>query len=130
MLTIDILGLSISVFLVGIRYPHYVMSAALVHDAGMILMTLFFNGQLETVVTAGAFSSVAAGSLDGIRTAVIAFSGPLVNYALSALIGGSEFEKTASLLNSFAKLRHPAATINLRLAIVSFIVTLWHLFWS
>lgn len=130
MLTIDIIGLSLSVLLIGIRYPHYVIAAALLHDAGMILMTLFFNGQLDTVVTAGAFSSITVSSLDGVRTAAIAFSGPLVNYALSALIGGIEFEKSANILNTFAKLRHPMAIINLRLAISSFLVTLWHLFWS
>lgn len=130
MLTIDIIGLSLSIFLIGLRYPHYVIAAALFHDIGMILMVLFFNGQVETVVTAGAFSSIAVTKLDAIRSVVIAFSGPLVNYTFSALIGGTEFEKTANIFNPFARLRHPFAIINLRLAFLSFVVTLWQLYWN
>lgn len=128
MLNIDILGLFFTICLVGARYPHYVFGSALIHDTGRIVMTLLLNGQIDTVVTAGAFSSISVANLDAVKGAVIAFSGPFINYTASAMLGGAELEKTTKILNPFSSLHYPLAVINLRLAFVSFIVTLWQLY--
>lgn len=130
MLTIDMLGLFLTVLMVSIRYPHYVIIAAFVHDIGMIIMTLFINGQVEAIITAGAFSALTTSGISGAKAAVIAMTGPLVNYTISALIGGSEFEKTANLINPFVELKHPFAVVNVRLALISLIFTLWQIYWN
>ena len=130
MLTLDFAGLLITICLAGIRYPHYVLLFAVVHDFGMILTAIFLQGQINTVVTAGVFSTVGVSGLDTVKIIIIAFSGTFINYSLGTFIGGSEFEKTAHMLNSLSKLRHPMSVINLRLAFLSFFVTIWKLYWQ
>ena len=126
MLAIDFIGLAVTVCLVGLRYPHYVVVAALIHDFGRVIMTLFFHGEIESLVAAGAFSTTTVSNLGSdLKLALVIFSGPLANYIVSATVGGVEFERTAALVSPFAVLTHPFAVINLRLAIISCLVNIW-----
>ncbi|MBP2649793.1 MAG: hypothetical protein H6Q74_618 [Firmicutes bacterium] len=130
MLSIDVIGLVFTMVLVGARYPHYVLVAALIHDLGRIMMVLFLHGNVETVVAAGAFGTAVASNIkSNWQALLITFSGPLANYIVSATVGGTEYEKTARLLNPLVSVSHPFAVVNLRLAVVSILVSSW-LFWQ
>jgi len=129
MLAIDIIGLVMTVCLIGIRYPHFVLGAAIIHDMGRVVMALFLHGNIESIVAAGAFGSTDVSNLNSVlKNAVIILSGPLANYMVSATVGGIERERTINLFNPCATLQSSFAVINLRLAILSFLVNLWHFF--
>ncbi|MDR3564107.1 MAG: hypothetical protein P4N59_22080 [Negativicutes bacterium] len=126
MLAVDIVGVVITICLVGLRYPQHVLGAALIHDLGQLLMTLFLRGHIVSVVAAGAFgSTVATGVKSGMASTFLLFSGSIANYIVSATVGGVEYEKTARLLNPLSPVKHPFAVVNFRLAVVSFLVNLW-----
>lgn len=126
MLAVDFVGLLLTVCLVGLRYPHYALGAAAIHDAGRLLLALFSNGRIEAVIAAGAFGSTAVGGLPaGIVPLAVAMGGPLANYLVSAGLGGWEREPTAHLFHPAAAVRNPFAMVNMRLALLSTIVTLW-----
>lgn len=128
MLTIDYIGLLITIGLIGLRYPHHVLGAAAIHDLGRILMALFLQGRIETIIAAGAFGAAAvSGVKAGVPPVVVAFGGPLANYLVSANLGGAAGEKNAHLLHPGAALKRPFAVINLRLALLSSLVTIWQL---
>ena len=127
MLAIDLVGLVITICLVGLRYPHYVFCAAVIHDVARVIMILFLHGNLETVVAAGAFgSTVAQGIKTGFPSLLVVFSGPLANYIISATTGGVEYEKTRAIVSPLASVRHPFAVVNLRMGILALLVNLWH----
>ena len=129
MLMIDLVGIIFTICLVGLRYPHYVLCAVVIHDLGRVLMTLFLHGHLETIVAAGAFgATVVTGVKSGVPALLILFGGAIANYAASATAGGIEYERTRHILNPLARIKHPFAVINLRLAMVSLVVTLWQIF--
>lgn len=126
MVAVDFIGLILTICIVGLRYPHYVLAAAFIHEAGRILMALFLHGQIDTLVAAGAFGIASIGNLgSGAKLAMVVFAGPLANYIVSSTAGGVEFERTTHLLNPFAILTHPFAVVNLRLALVSCLVNIW-----
>lgn len=130
MLAVDIIGLIFTICLTGPRYPHYVLCAAVIHDLGRVLMALFLHGQIESVVAAGAFGTTVAGNIKaGMPALLLVFSGSLANYIVSATTGGVEEERSAKLLNPAASVRHPFAVVNLRLALLSFLVNSWLLLW-
>lgn len=125
MLTIDIVGLLLTIIFIGLRYPHYVVFAAVIHELGRIIMVLFLHGNIESVVAAGIFGSTVANNFkEGSMYWLVIFNGPLANYIVSATAGGIEFEKTAHLINPFKKLAYPFAVINLRFAIISLLINL------
>lgn len=129
MLTIDIIGLTLTVLLIGLRYPQYVIFAAVFHELGRIIMVLFLHENIDSVVAAGIFGSTIVNNFKGSSMNLfITFSGPLANYIVSATAGGIEFEKTAHLLNPFAKLKYPFAVVNLRLAVVSLLINIKEFF--
>ncbi len=132
MIAIDIIGLFITVFLIGLRYPHYVLLAASIQELGKILMAIFLHGHIDTIIAAGAFGNtvVSNSNSNGIIDALIVFSGSLTNYIVSSTAGGVEFEKTGNLIASTACLKSPFAVINLRLAILSFLVNACQLIWG
>lgn len=126
MLTLDMLGLAVTVCLIGLRYPLQVLGASLINSLGPILMTLFLHGHIVTLVAAGAFgSTVASGVRSGAPALLVVFSGPLSNYIVSAAAGGIEYEKTRHILNPLSPAKNPFAVVNLRLAIVTFFINLW-----
>lgn len=127
MLSVDLIGMLFTVCLVGPRYPLHVLAAAVIQDAGRILVILFFHGRIETVIAAGAFGTAVAGGLKGYSALVAAFAGPLVSYLVSAGAGGVEWEKTADLISPAARLRYPFAVVNFRLAIIAALVSVWQL---
>jgi hypothetical protein len=128
MLTVDFIGLLITVCLVGLRYPHHVLGAAVIHDLGRILMALFMQGRIETIIAAGAFGATAvSGVKAGGPAILVAFGGPLANYLVGANFGGAVWEKNSRLLHPGAVLKQPFAVINLRLALLSTLVTIWQL---
>ncbi|EGO63652.1 hypothetical protein [Acetonema longum] len=129
MLTIDFIALLLTACLVGFRYPLYVCFAVIIHELGRLIVTVFFHGQIEAMVVAGVFStSVVNNMTHGLKGLLIALSGPLANYLASGIAGGSEWEKTADLVNPVSSLKYPFAVIHLRFAVLSLAVSLWSFF--
>ena len=127
MLIVDLVGLIVTICLIGFRYPAYVICAAILSDLGRILMILFFHGRIESIVAAGAFGTTfAAGPLSA-PSYIIIFSGCMANFLISMAAGGLEYEKTRAILNPLAKVRHPFAVINLRLSLLSLMTGFWQI---
>jgi hypothetical protein len=77
-------------------------------------------------VAAGVFGSTsAAGLKSGTQILMVALSGALANYVVSSVSGGAAYEKTANILNPLAPARNPFAVINLRMAVLAVVVSLW-----
>jgi hypothetical protein len=128
MLAFDFVGMLVTICLIGLRYPHYVLMASLINGFGQVIMTLFLHGHIESVVAAGAFgSTMVSGIKGGVPAMLIIFAGALSNYIVSASAGGVEYEKTSDVLNPFSPVKHPFAVVNLRLALLSFIVNIWQI---
>lgn len=126
MLSVDLVGLILTVCLTGLRYPHWVLGAAVVHDLGSLLVALLFQGRVDAIIAAGAFGTTAvSGVKAGVPAVAVALGGPLANYLVGASFGGATWEKTSSLLHPGAVLKQPFAVVNLRLAILSALVALW-----
>lgn len=129
MLAVDIIGIAATVFLIGIRYPHYVLVAAFIHELGGILITVFLHGQIDTIVAAGAFGTIEVSNYNASLIGIlILFSGSLANYVASSLTGGIVFESTSRLLNPISNLKSPFSVINYRLCILSCVINLWKIF--
>jgi hypothetical protein len=129
MVVIDLIGLAATISLIGIRYPHYVLLAACLHELGEILITIFLHGQIDTIVAAGAFGTIVVNNYHAtILGIVIVFSGSLVNYIASSLAGGIAFEPTSHLLNPISSLKAPFAVINFRLCILASFISIWKIF--
>jgi len=129
MLTIDFIGLLFTACVTGLRYPHLVLIATIIHELGRICMVLFLGGQLEGVLAAGAFGATVAGELDNaLQRGLVLFSGPLANYIASSVRHGVAAERTRNLFNPFLLVKHPFAVVNLRFAVVSVIINFWHFF--
>lgn len=125
MLSIDLIGLMLTVLIVGVRYPHYVIVAAMIHELGRILMALFLHGEIEVILAAGAFGTTTVSNYSSSLTVVlIMLSGPLANYIIGAA-AGIQNDRMANLINSSAVLASPFAVINFRLAVMSILVSLW-----
>jgi len=126
MLRVDFIGLLLTVFLVGLRYPHHVLIATCIHELGRLLMAVFLTSHVESIIAAGAFGTLTVThEQSGIVDALLLYSGSLANYIISSIIGGIAFEPTTALLNPLARLKSPFAVINFRLCIVSFLIQLW-----
>lgn len=128
MLAIDMVGLVISIIIVGIRYPHYALAAALINTTGQIVMAVLLAANIEKIVTAGAFSSAAVTNLSGLPSLLFAVSGPLANFLVSKAAGGIEFVSNAQLVNPSAVLKQPLAVTNLRFAVISLVLSIISLF--
>lgn len=129
MIAIDFIGLVMTICLAGLRYPHYVLAAAAIHDVGRILMVFFLKGHIELIIAAGVFGTAnVSGLSSSLKAALVILGGPLACYLVSAIVGGVEREKTARLLNPTAILHSPFAIITMRVAILSFLVNIWQLF--
>jgi hypothetical protein len=131
MVFIDVIGLVGSVCLIGIRYPQYVLFAAMIHVAGLILAGLFIHGQIDYIVVAGVFSTASFNkNHTGIIYDLIGFGGTVANYIAASLLGGISREKTSQLLNPLAVLHSPLATVNMRMAFISLLVNLFNIFYG
>ena len=129
MITVDLIGILLTLCIVGARYPVHLVFAILIHEAGRVALALFFQGHIDTILVSGVFSATDVSQLSAEFTiGLVAFGGPMANYVLSLTIGGVEWEKTKDLLNPFSLLRHPFAVINLRFAAVSFVISIIRLF--
>ncbi|HWR09250.1 MAG TPA: hypothetical protein VN379_20515 [Sporomusa sp.] len=104
------------------------MAAALANTAGQVLMAIFLAGNIEKIVTAGAFSSASVTNLSELKSLLFAFSGPLTNFIISKAAGGIEFVSTAHLVNPAAVVKHPFAVTNLRFAVISLILSICQFF--
>ena len=125
MITVDFIGILITSCMVGIRYPGYLLLAVFVHEAGRIILAVFCQGQIDSIVVAGVFSATSVSHLSsGLKALLVSLGGPLANYVVSSAVGGVEWEKTSHLVNPFSALRHPLAVINLRFAAVSFFISI------
>lgn len=127
MVSIDIVGLMISIILVSVRYPHYALGAAVANAAGQVLMAVFLAGNIDSIVTAGAFSSAAV-TLSQHKTLLFMASGPLTNFIISKIAGGITFVSTANLVSPLAVLKHPLAVINFRFAVISLLLSICQFF--
>jgi len=129
MVVIDLIGIAATIALIGIRYPHYVLLAACLHEIGEILVTVFLHGQIDTVVAAGAFSTIVVSNYKATLLGIlIVFSGSLTNYIASSLAGGIAFEPTTHLFNPLSSLKAPFAVINFRLCILACFISIWKIF--
>jgi hypothetical protein len=128
MLTVDYVGLLVTIGLIGLRYPHCVLGAAVVHDLGRIFTAFFLQSRIESIVAAGAFGATAvSGTKSGGAALMVALGGPLANYLVSANLGGAVWERNSRLFHPGAVLKKPFAVVNLRLALLSTLVTIWQL---
>lgn len=130
MFSVDLVGILLTIPLVGLRYPHYVLFAAFIHDISRMLLTVLFNGNIDTVVAAGTFGSISIANPKGMITLLILFIGPAANFALSILYGGMAYERTKDIINPFVKPKNPLSVINFRFALISTLVTIWQLIMS
>jgi hypothetical protein len=129
MVVIDLIGLAATIALIGIRYPHYVLLAACLHEIGEILLTIFLHGQIDTIVAAGAFGTIVVSNYNAtILGVLIVFSGSLTNYIVSSLAGGIAFEPTSHLFNPISSLKAPFAVVNFRLCILAGFISIWKIF--
>ena len=119
MLMIDFVGMVITICLVSLRYPHYALLAALANAIGQIVLAVFLDGNIDTIITAGAFSTSEVSNLSGLKNLLFTIGGPLTNFIISKVAGGIQFVSTSHLVNPTAVLKHPLAVINLRFAVIS-----------
>lgn len=126
MVTIDIIGMIISIVFIGARYPHIALIAVLIHEAGKFLMAVFVRQQINLIMAAGAFGTASFVNDSNWCSVLVLFSGALANFILASMIGGIEYERTVNLFNPLASLRSPWAVVNLRLALLSFVITIWN----
>ncbi|MPM36981.1 hypothetical protein SDC9_83585 [bioreactor metagenome] len=90
-------------------------------------MALVTNGQIDFIMSAGAFSSATVNNQsDWSLAALIILSGPLANYIFCASSGGIDQENFSSIANPAAKLTNPFAVVNLRFAVISVLTSLWN----
>ena len=126
MVAIDLIGLVGTIFLVGLRYPHYVLVAASVHEFGRIFISLFSHSHIDYIVAAGAFGTLAVSNYtSGAINMLLIFSGSLANYIVCSIAGGIAYEPTAHLLNPLSNLKYPFAVINFRLSIIACLIQIW-----
>jgi hypothetical protein len=126
MLAIDLIGLLATICLVGLRYPHYVLLATCIHEFGRIFLAVLLHGQIDYIVAAGAFGTMAVSNYNSSAIAMLfIFSGPLANYIASSIVGGIAFEPTGKLLNPLVNLKSPFAVVNFRLCIISLLIQMW-----
>ena len=129
MLGIDLIGLLATIFLVGLRYPHYVLIATCVHEIGIIVVAVLLHSHIDYIVAAGAFGTMSVSHYNpGSIGNLLIFSGPLANYIACSIVGGISFEPTKNLFNPLVKLKSPLAVINFRLCFVSCLVLIWKYF--
>ena len=128
MMAVDMVGLIISIIMVGIRYPHYALAAAAINTCGQILMAILLAANIEKIVTAGAFSSASITNLMELQRLLFVFSGPVANFLVSKAAGGIQFVSNAQLINPSAVLKQPLAVTNLRFAVISLVLSIISLF--
>ncbi|SFL80893.1 hypothetical protein [Pelosinus propionicus] len=129
MLIVDFIGIVATTVLIGIRYPHHVLLAISLHELGEIVMAVVFNGQIDTIIAAGAFSTMAVSNYNSsLIGTLLLFSGSLANFIASSLAGGIAFEPTSRLLNPLSALKHPFAVVNFRLCVLAGLISLWKIF--
>lgn len=127
MLTIDFIGLLFTACLTGVRYPHYVLLATVIHELGRICMAIFLHGNVDAVLAAGAFGSTFVSKLDNsVQGMLVIFSGPLANYIACSVAQGVAVERTSNLINPFLGVRNPFAVVNIRFAVISVVVNILH----
>lgn len=126
MVGIDLIGLLATIFLVGLRYPHYVLAAICIHEFGRIFVVIFLHAHIDYIIAAGVFGTMAVSHYDsGAIGMLLIFSGSLANYIVSSIVGGIAFEPTANLLNPLVNLKSPFAVVNFRLCIISCLIQVW-----
>ena len=116
----------VTICLVGIRYPHYVLIACLINQFGQVVAALFMHLHIEGLLASGVFTYTQVTGTTASLVLLLALSGVFLNYAAGAAVTGFEFEPTAHLIRPFAKLRSPFAVINLRFAVVMLCVQFIH----
>ncbi|MDU2066461.1 MAG: hypothetical protein E6713_16720 [Sporomusaceae bacterium] len=125
MYVIDVIGFIVSIGVIGLRYPHYVILASLINQVGQIIASLFCHLGIQGVFAAGLFSQIDVnGPLP--KLLFVAASGIFSNYAAGKVVRGFEFEPSAHLWQSFAKLRFPFAVINMRFAFLMFCMQVFY----
>jgi len=126
MLGIDLIGLLATIFFVGLRYPHYVLLAAGVHEFGRIFIAVFLHIHIDSIIAAGAFGTMVVSNYNSSTIGIVLiFSGSFANYIVCSIFGGIAFEPTKALLNPLVYLKSPFAVINFRLCILSCLILIW-----
>lgn len=125
MLAIDLIGVLLTIAVVGIRYPHYVVVAGLINELGILLMAFITNGNIKFILAAGAFSMTTVAQDDWHYNVLLLLSGPLANYIFCAVVGDIHQETASNLINPGVRLDNPFAVVNLRFAVLSILSNLW-----
>lgn len=126
MLGIDLIGLLATIFLIGLRYPHYVVFAACVHEFGRLFIAVFLHTHIDYIIAAGAFGAMGVSHYNSGATGIMLIcSGPLANYIVGSIFGGITFEPTKNLINPLVYLKSPFAVINFRFCIISGLIAIW-----
>lgn len=118
---VDLIGIFISICLLGIRYPHYVILAALVNFFGFCFGAFLLPEGLDSIITSGVFSVAEAPNIKFAEKAVLILSPPFCNYIASKMLDWTEVKRIKTFLNPLAILNNPFSVINLRFAAVSFL---------
>lgn len=112
---VDLVGLLVSICLLGIRYPHYVILAALINFFGFCLGAFLLPDGLETIIVSGIFSTAEKETAFTTKTVLFAVA-LFANYAAARLSGLPALKNAASFCSPFAVLDNPFSVINLRFA--------------
>lgn len=131
MITVDFIGLILSIALVGLRYPLSALGAAIVYAAGQVIMAVFLHGNIESIVAAGLFGSAVVSNISGLgQTLAVLFSGSLANWLVWASTGKFSSEGFERLINPAAASLQPIAVTNFRFALLSTLISVWKLFFQ
>lgn len=127
MVFIDVIGLLISLGLVGIRYPHWGILASFINILGLLLSGVVFHEQINYVVAAGAFSIGVFNQEHSLLLAYfLQFSGIWANFLVMHLAGGVRIEKTMVFMDPTCELKAPIAVINMRMAVLAILFNFWN----
>ncbi|MDL2281107.1 hypothetical protein LJC10_04540 [Selenomonadales bacterium OttesenSCG-928-I06] len=122
-INIDLVILIITICLLGIRYPHYVLIAAFINLFGYLLAAIIFSTKVNLIVFGGIFNSFSFSNLSFIETAGLFLSGPFLNFLIASVLNDKpeKTQQSLAFVIPYATLRNPLKTINMRFAFVTFL---------
>ena len=124
MVTVDLVGLAVTVALIGGRYPVHALAAILIHEFGKLAAAVFLGGRIEAIVAAGAFGSATlSGTQADLGQVLIPLGGILANLLLT---GAEAVEEWRFIPRLAARVTAPLAMASLRLSILAAAVVVWN----
>lgn len=130
MLQLDLIGLVLTIFVLGPQNILYTVLAILVHELGKIIALTFLTPQVETVVTGGILNTTIFKTAEPVLVSlVVTLAGPFFCLFMGLMFLGVNFKsfspkQLGKLFNPFIRLERPWAAINLRLAFLSALISI------